>query len=205
MLRSQLYWLWVASAVIVLVAATAQSASAADKQIRPFIGATFAGDTSFIDLDRVGKRANVVIGVSAVTLGEVFGVDIDLADAPGYFEGGNEHLVLSSRVTTLTGNVVIAAPRRLTEYVLRPYFVGGAGLMRVYKEDYFGVFTVDRILPAFDLGAGVLMFFTNTIGVSWEVRRFQNFYRESNEPGTTLGGQEQLSFWRAGMSLTIRY
>ena len=179
-------------------------ASAADKQIRPFIGATFGGQTTFIDWDSVTGKPKPVFGVSFVTLGEVFGVDIDLADAPGFFEG-EEHLVLNSRVTTLTGNVVIAAPRRLTEYGLRPYFVGGAGLMRIHADDYFGAFNVERVRPAFDLGGGVLMFFTNTVGASFEVRRFQNFYHSSDDAGLTLTGSERLSFWRAGLSLAIRY
>ncbi|HEX7138739.1 MAG TPA: hypothetical protein VF219_12855, partial [Vicinamibacterales bacterium] len=112
---------------------------------------------------------------------------------------------LNSRVTTLTGNVVIAAPRRLTEYVLRPYFVGGAGLMRIHADDYFGSFKVERVRPAFDLGGGVLMFFTNTVGASFEVRRFQNFYNSSEDAGLTFTGSERLSFWRAGLSLAIRY
>jgi hypothetical protein len=178
---------------------------AADKQIRPFIGATFGGSTTYaVDLDHVSGKPNLAIGVSLVTIGEVFGVDVDLADAPGFFEG-NQHLVLDSRVTTLTGNVVIAAPRRMTEYVLRPYFVGGAGLMRIHAEDYFGALTVERVRPAFDLGGGVLMFFTNTVGTSFEVRRFQSFYKASEDLGLTLTGSERLSFWRAGLSLAIRY
>ena len=191
---------------IALVAALAfvAPAAAADKQIRPFIGSTFGGSTTFVDWDRVTGKPNLVVGVSLVTIGEVFGVDVDLADAPGFFEG-EQHLVLGSRVTTLTGNVVIAAPRKLTEYVLRPYFVGGAGLMRVYADDYFGVFKVDRIMPAFDLGGGVVMFFSNKVGASFEVRRFQNFYKASNDPGLTLVGSERLSFWRAGVSLALRY
>jgi hypothetical protein len=193
-----------AAMALVAALACALPAAAADKQIRPFIGSTFGGSTTFPDSDQVAGKPNLVLGVSLVTIGEVFGVDVDLADAPGFFEG-ERHLVLGSRVTTLTGNVVIAAPRKLTEYVLRPYFVGGAGLMRVYQDNYFGVFKVDRIMPAFDLGGGAVMFFTNTVGASFEVRRFQNFYHESNDPGLTISGSERLSFWRAGVSLALRY
>jgi hypothetical protein len=184
--------------------AVASPARAADKQIRPFIGATFAGNTSFVNPDRVSGQRNLIYGVSVASLGEIFGVDVDLADAPGFFEGGDQ-LIISSRVTTLTGNIVIAAPRRWTEYVLRPYLVGGGGLMRVHAEDYFNVFPVNRVFPAFDVGGGVLMFMTNTLGASFEVRRFQNFYRQSNDPGLTFVGEERVSFWRAGISLAIRY
>jgi hypothetical protein len=189
---------------VIAAAALAAPAAAADKQIRPFIGSTFGGSTTFLDFDDVTRKPNVVYGVSIVTIGDVFGVDVDVADAPGFLEGA-QHLYLNSRVTTLTGNIVIAAPRRLTEYVLRPYFVGGAGLMRIHADDYFGAFNVERVRPAFDLGGGVLMFFTNTVGASFEVRRFQNFYKASDDAGLTLTGSERLSFWRAGVSLALRY
>src|SRR5262249_46002266 len=83
----------------------------------------FAGFTEFVDVDKGAETNHLVVGVSWVRLGEVFGFDAELADAPGFFhgpgQGGEKNLVLSSRVTTLTGNIVIAAPRRLTEYVLR--------------------------------------------------------------------------------------
>jgi len=186
------------------LATTAPPALAADKQIRPFIGSAFGGATTYIDPDNVVGRPNLAWGVSMVTLGEVVGFDIDFADAPGFFEG-DQHLVLSGHVTTLTGNVVVAAPRRLTEYVLRPYAVGGFGLMRIHRDDYFNVFTVDRVAPAFDVGGGILMFLTNRIGTSLEMRRFQTFDRQSDDPGLTVNGVERTSFWRASVSLAIRY
>ena len=196
----------VKSCLIAMVAALAAApAAAADNQLRVFLGATFNGQTTFVvNLDKAASRPNVVVGVSMVTLGEVLGVDVDLADAPGFFEAGDQRLVLSSRVTTLTGNVMVAAPRRLTEYSLRPYLVGGAGLMRVRADDYFGAFRVASLLPAWDVGAGAAGFVTNTVGVAWEVRRFQSLSRETEQRGLTFG-KEQLSFWRASMSLAIRY
>jgi hypothetical protein len=179
------------------------AALAADNQIRPFIGTTFHGGTTFVDVEDAAGRANLVVGVSFVSLGNVFGVEAEIADAPGFFQA-DRHLVLSSRVTTLTGNVVIAAPRRLTEYSLRPYFVAGGGLMSVNINDSLGALPVSRVLPAFDLGGGVTGFLTNRVGVSWEVRRFQNLYRQSEEVGLTFGN-ERLSYWRASMAVVFRY
>jgi hypothetical protein len=177
---------------------------AADKQIRPFVGATFGGGTSFVDLESAAGKANPVVGVSAVRLGELFGVDLDVADAPGFFQSGGKHLVLSSRVTTVTANVVVAAPGRLTEYSLRPYLVGGAGLIRVRIDDYFGALRVSSVLPAFDIGGGAAGFLSNRLGVFWEVRRFQSLSRNTQDRGVTFG-EERLSFWRASMGLAIRY
>ena len=76
-------------------------ADAADRQIRPFIGATFGGGDDVRGSRRTRPASrNPAIGVSAVFLGELFGAEVDVADAPGFFESGDKHLVLNSRVTT---------------------------------------------------------------------------------------------------------
>ena len=180
-----------------------RGAYAGDRQVRPFIGGTFnAGTTFFKPVDTIGK--NLVIGGSAVFLGELFGVEVDVGDVPGFFESDESPLVLGSRVTTVTGNVVIAAPHRMTEYSLRPYIVGGAGLMRIRTTSSLNIFDVSTILPSFDVGAGVVGFLTNRAGVCWEVRRFQNIGGKANNGGLSFG-PEDLSFWRATMALAIRY
>lgn len=177
---------------------------AADRQIRPFIGATFGGGTTFVDPEDAAGKANLAIGASAVFLGEVFGTEVDIADAPGFFESGDKHLVILSRVTTISGNVVVAAPHRLTEYSLRPYFVGGAGLMRVRTTTAFSVFDVSSLIPVLDVGVGVIGFLTSRIGVCWDVRRFQSVGSNTGNVGLSFG-DEHLSFWRATMSVAIRY
>ena len=178
---------------------------AADRQIRPFVGATFGGGTTFVDPEKAVGKPNPAIGASAVFLGEVFGAEVDIADAPGFFESGdNQQLVLRSRVTTISGNVVVAAPHRLTEYSLRPYFVGGAGLVRVRTTTAFSVFDVSTVIPALDVGVGAVAFLTNRIGVCWDVRRFQSVGSNTGNVGLSFG-EEHLSFWRATMAVVIRY
>src|SRR5689334_14283846 len=76
---------------------------AADRQIRPFIGVTFGGNTTFVDLEKAAGNVHLAVGASVALLGEMFGLEIDAANAPGFFESGDKHLVLSSRVTTLSG------------------------------------------------------------------------------------------------------
>jgi hypothetical protein len=177
-------------------------ASAADRQLRPYVGATFGGATPFVDLEDAAGKVHPSVGVGAMFLGELFGAEVDLADVPGFLESGNAHLVNYSRVTTLCGNVVLAAPHRLTEYSVRPYFVAGGGLMRVRETTSLSVFDVSSITPAFDVGLGAVAFVTNRAGVAWDVRRFQSFNDEAERTGFV---GEHLSFWRATMSLVIRY
>jgi hypothetical protein len=176
--------------------------ASAEWQLRPFLGLTFGGSTTFFDLERAADNLNLVIGFNSVLLGELIGFDADVGYAPGFFQSGGQHLVTRSSATTVTGNVVVALPRRLTEFTLRPYFVGGAGLMQARINDPSKVLGVSSTLPALDLGGGVTGFLSDRIGVSWDVRHFRSFGGKAR--GLSFG-REQLSFWRANMALVFRY
>jgi hypothetical protein len=195
---------------LTMLLASAPSASA-EWQIKPFLGVTFSGGTTFVDYEHAAGHPNVAIGVSGMWLGDIFGIEADFGRSPGFFERGDQGLltgvspqglVTNTSVTTLTGNVVVALPRRLVEYTLRPYFAGGAGAMFVHIDDFAGNPFVARSLQAMDLGGGVTGFFTNRIGVSWDVRYFRSIDR-TFESGLSLSS-EQLSFWRANMAVAIR-
>jgi hypothetical protein len=180
------------------------SAAFAEWQFMPFLGVTFGGGTTLVDLEGAVGSLNVAVGVSALLIGDTLGVEADLGYAPGFFQTGDPHLVVRSSATTLTGNVVLAVPRRLTQYTLRPYFVGGGGLMHAHSEDFFGAVPVTSTLPAMDLGGGVTGFLTNRFGVNWDVRYFRSLRRTDTGSGVSFGAEE-LSFWRASMALAIRY
>jgi hypothetical protein len=174
----------------------------AEWQIRPFLGATFGGETTLFDLDHAAGERKFTVGVNGVLLGDVVGIEADLGHIPGFFQRASQNLILGSRVTTLTGNVVLALPRRMTQYTLRPYVVGGAGVMYARSEDELDVLTVSRTLAALDVGGGVTGFFTDRIGVSWDVRYFRSL-GGGNDNGLSFGA-EKLSFWRAIMAVAIR-
>ena len=112
--------------------------------------------------------------------------------------------MISSGVNTLIGSVVIALPRRMAEYWLRPYFVGGAGLMHVSHESRLGALPVNSTLPAMSIGGGVTGFLTNRVGLNWDIRRFSTLRGEGETLGSSFG-DEELSFWRATMAVAIRY
>ena len=176
----------------------------AEWHIKPFLGIAFGGDTTFVDVEDAAGSPNIVLGVSAVLLGEVVGLEVDFSHAPGFFESGVRALVVQSSVTTLGGSVVVALPRHLNEYGLRPYFVGGAGLMRVRIEHRLNVLDVADTLPAIQIGGGVTGFLTDRTGLSWEVRHFRTVRGTSVGRGLSFG-PERLSFWRGTMALVIRY
>jgi hypothetical protein len=135
----------------------------------------------------------------------VFGIDADVGYGRGFFQSGNKNLVVGSSATTLTGNIVIALPRRLTTYTLRPYFVGGAGFMHAQIDPGLGGagLQVSSTLPAMDVGAGVTGFLSRRIGLNWDLRCFRSVGK-GEERGLSFG-PEELSFCRANMAIAIRY
>ena len=191
---------------LALVLVVAPRASA-EWQIKPFVGVSFGGGTTFVDFEHAVGHPHPAFGVSGLLLGDVFGIEADFGRAPGFFERGRQlvsgqQLVSDTSVTTFTGNIVVALPRRFAEYTLRPYVVGGAGVMAVRINDGLGNPYVSRNLQAMDLGGGVTGFLTNRVGVSWDVRYFRSIDR-TLESGFSVGS-EQLSFWRANMAVAIR-
>ena len=174
----------------------------AEWQIKPFLGISFAGDTTFVDVEEAVGGPNVTFGASGVFLGNVLGVEADFGHAPGFFRGDGR-LVQESSVTTLSGSIVVALPRRTSGYGLRPYFVGGAGMMHVRIDHQLGVLQVSSTLPEFHLGGGVTGFLTDRLGLSWDIRHFRSIGGVEGE-GVSFG-RERLSFWRGLMALAIRY
>jgi hypothetical protein len=189
---------WLSLVVSLVLPKTA----AAEWQLKPFLGLTFGGGTTFVDPEHASGSANVATGVSGEWLGEVLGVNADLGWAPGFFQRGGQS-VLQSSVTTLTGNVVVALPRRLARYTLRPYVVGGTGLMHARLRNLAGGEALDfsSSLSAVDFGGGVTGFLTDRIGLNWEGRWFRTTGGKTE--GVSLG-PEELSFWRASMALAIK-
>lgn len=177
------------------------TAALAEWQLKPFLGATFGGSTTFVLQGQPSGKPNWVIGGGAMLLGGIFGVEGDLGYSPGFFQGPHQELVIDSSVATLTGNLVISLPRRWTQYTLRPYIVGGAGVMRVNIDDVLGLLPVNKSLGTIDVGGGVTGFITNRVGLNWDLRYYRTLGGDIE--GLSIG-TEQVSFWRATMGLSFR-
>jgi hypothetical protein len=176
----------------------------AEWQLKPFLGVTFGGTSTYLDLDVVAEeRKKLALGASVTWLGNFIGVEGEVARVPGYFQTASQQSVLSSSVTTLTGSVVVTLPRKLTQYALRPYFVAGGGVLRVNIEQELDIFNVQKPLGVLDFGGGATGFLTDRIGLNWDVRYFRSVGGEEGT-GLTVGGKEQVSFWRATMGVAIR-
>ena len=189
----------VAAAALFLSIATPAHA---DFFLTPFAAIKFAGDTSFVDLDAGASNAKFAFGGMAGFLSDgLFGVEADVSYVPRFFERSAGTLIRRSYVLTFMGNVMVAAPRSLTQYSLRPYISGGAGLMTLNIVDVVNAVPVDDNLFGINVGGGAMGPLTNSLDVRFEVRWFKS---ASTGDETQLLPRSALSFWRAAIGLTIR-
>ncbi len=177
----------------------------ADWLVVPFFGGTFGGTTTLIDFEQGGQSNQLIVGGSGVWLSKgLFGVEGDFAYAPRYFERDNlAGLVVGSQLSTVTGNLIITVPLGVTRESLRPYFVGGLGLMHAGIEDVRNVLTVNENLLAINIGGGAIGLVTNRTGVRFDLRHVRSVRGDSESlMGVT---RTRLSFWRATIGVVLTY
>lgn len=178
----------------------------ADWLFTPFLGGTFGMTTTFNDYELAEGSKHVIFGGSGAWLARdrILGGELDFSYSPHFFETGSRAgVVLSSNVGTFTASVIAAAPLSLTRESLRPYLVGGAGVIHATIEDVAGLSTVHDNLAGIALGGGVLGFLTRNTGVRFDLRHYRTFSRSQDPVSGTEG--TRLSFWRATVGVTIRY
>jgi opacity protein-like surface antigen len=176
----------------------------ADWLVTPFVGATFGTETAFLQPDPgAAASKHAIVGAGAGWLGDgVLGVEADVAFAPGFFtEDGALSLIVHSRVTTLFGNVIAAVPISVTRESLRPYLLGGIGLVSASLEDVIGLAESDKSV-GLQVGGGAIGMLSNRVGVRFDLRQTRTLRRE-----TTILAERQtkLSFWRATLGVVLRY
>jgi hypothetical protein len=200
--------LWPVLCALVACLVLPARASAQNILIQPFAAISFGGDTNIVDLDQAAKLRKLTWGGTVTFIGRgPLGVEGDFAYIPGFFERDTEaELVTQSRVVTLSGNVVIATPLSWTGDSLRPFFSGGIGLMRAQIDDLLDIFNNQRDLLGINLGGGAYGFFSERVGVRWDIRYFRSINDlDSENPVAIDEGPGKLSFWRVDMALVLRY
>ena len=178
--------------------------ASADWLITPFIGTAFGAETTFLVFEQ-GSGKKLTFGGSVALLSDsLFGLEAEVAHTPGFFQGSDPlGLVLSSRVTTLSGSVLIAAPLAVTQESLRPYLVGGLGLMQARSDDLVSLLPLKKDLLGLNIGAGAIGLLSERTGVRFDLRHFRAI---SGEGGPfARPGISRLSFWRASAGVVIRY
>jgi hypothetical protein len=90
----------------------------------------------------------------------------------------------------------------ITQESLRPYLIGGLGLMHTRVSTSRGVLDTKSDLLGLDIGGGAIGMLSPRAGARFELRRFRNLTSDSG--AVTIGGTK-LSFWRLTAGLVLRY
>jgi hypothetical protein len=189
-------------AVVFFLAPTPARAQT-DLLIIPFVGVKFAGRTTIAIAEPTASNKKITFGLSTAILTDKFlGVEADVEQTPQFFGTGIHRTVTGSVVTTLTGNIVIAVPKAITQESLRPYLVSGVGLMHTRVSTAAGVLDTRSNLLGLDIGGGVIGLVSPRAGARFELRHFKNL---TNDPDAVTFGGTRLSFWRVTAGLVLRY
>src|SRR5262249_28482587 len=143
------------------------SARRADAQgfISPFLGYNFGGDAGCPQITNCDdKHANY--GVAFGALGPIVGFEAEFAHTDDFFGASPTQ---STSVLTFMGNFMLAPKIG----PIQPYGVGGIGLMRTSIESVGQ--NEDENQIAWDLGGGLIAFFSAHVGVRGDVRYFHAF------------------------------
>lgn len=198
----------VLAACCILVCAVPRAAEA-EWHLTPFVGLTFRGSTSIVDaeiIDSAGASEKVhrhLGGAVSFLGGGIFGVETIVTWTPGFFQQGDLDIVEKSRTIAWMGNVVVTAPRRLTEYSLRPFVSGGFGLLHVSKLDQLDVFPLDLNLAGFNVGGGAVGFLSRRTGLRFDLRYYSTI-RPTEEGGVSIEGRVRLRYMTASVGVVFR-
>jgi hypothetical protein len=177
--------------------------AAADWLLSPYVGLQFAPDTNLLVGFAGNDESKFTFGSSIGVLTDgMIGVEADIAFVPGFFESVS--ITQGSRIITVMGNVIVAAPLGATQYGLRPYFVGGAGLLHANgKSDFSLEDVIQSNVLGMNVGGGAIGPISPRSSLRFDVRYIRNL--SSDDSQTFGGGRLKISFWRATAGLAFRF
>ena len=158
---------------VLVVMTLAPMPARADTLFIPFFGVNVGGDS--------GKKFSEAFDTSQFNWGAsltfmgggVFGVEGDFGFSPDFY-GKTD--VGGSSVLTATGNLIIGVPFGGQQgFGIRPYGLGGAGLLRSKSDFGTGVAEIDENDLTWSAGGGVLLFFGTRAGIRFDIRYFKTF------------------------------
>jgi opacity protein-like surface antigen len=183
--------------VAVIVGLGLATPSFAQGFISPFIGYNFGGDAGCPEVTTCEDK-NLNLGVSVGTLGSVLGAELEFGYANDFF---GDTPGLSSNVLTLMGNVMLA-PRFGPA---QPYALVGLGLIKTHADlNASDLLDTDNNHFGWDIGGGLMVFFSQHVGVRGEIRYFHAF-QDLDGIITFLGESTKLDFGRAAAGLVFRF
>jgi hypothetical protein len=187
------------------------SSARADVLFTPFVGANLGGSAASPLANLVGDPSRTTFGGSlALMAGGVFGIEADVGYTPRFFGtdvelGGVPISLAQNNVLTAMANLTVGVPvQGASGAGIRPYAVGGIGLVRQQLSAAAGLVRYDLNDVGYNVGGGLMLFVSRNVGIRGDVRHFR-----------TLGGNTLVdlidlqpgafNYTRATVGVTFRY
>ena len=166
--------------------------------ISPFVGYIFGGEAGCLTITDCEDK-HVHYGVSFGAIGSIVGFEGEFAYTPDFF-GQSPHQ--TSSVLTFMGNFMLAPKIG----PVQPYGVGGVGLIR---NSVTAGTTSDQNQFGWDVGGGLIVYFSKHVGVRGDVRYYKSFQlldfvNLPNVPERDLRGR-RLDFDRFAIAAVFKF
>lgn len=171
------------------------SPAAADWFLTPYVGGTL------FDLPDSAFRPSV--GGSLLWSGPVAGVELDLNATPDFLKGADTVTLDKSSLFGLMGNAVVQLSTGSNR--VRPYLVGGVGLMHTSTTSAGEVADSSRSHFGFSAGGGVTAFVSSRVGIRGDVRYFRAVQSDEARAEGEAMGLARLHCVRAAIGVTFRF
>ena len=164
----------------------------------PLIGYDYGGNSVCQHLTGCEQK-KLNIGFGFGKMGRAGGFEEEIAWAKDFFgstaNGGD------SSVLTIMSNFMVGPKIG----PVRPYGLFGMGLMKANVNlNPINIVSFSNNTFAWDLGAGVMVFFGEHVGVRGDIRHFNSF-QSLDILGAQLNTDTKLSFGRASAALVLQY
>ena len=179
----------------------------ADGFISPTVGVNFGGNAGGTLRSSTTTAANegskINFGAAVGWMGGGFaGFEEDFAYSPDFFGHGGS--IDSSRAVTLMSNFILGAPIGGQHGVgIRPFASLGVGWINQNIKTTTGIGDFTENDFGWDLGAGIMGYFSNNVGLRFDYRYFRNF----QETNTNVIGLQNghFAFNRASVGVLFRF
>jgi opacity protein-like surface antigen len=171
----------------------------ADGFVTPSIGANVGGDAGSCASASSCSSKHITYGVAAGFMGAgILGIEEEVSYAPNFF--GSVPALGNNGVLTAMTNIIVGAPLG----PVRPYVSGGIGVIRLNANlAPGGIATVNNTSLGYDLGGGVMGFFTSHVGLQ------ADYHYIHSTRNVTLGGfsitNTELNFSRGTVGVVFRF
>ncbi len=180
-----------------VIALGAARPAAGQAFIGPLIGYNFGGDAGCPEVTGCEDK-NLNLGLAVGSLGSIVGTELEFAYARDFF---GQTPGVSSSVLTLMGNIMLA-PRFGP---VQPYGLVGVGLIKTQVElDVADLLESDNNHFGWDVGGGLMVFFSDHVGVRGDIRYFHAFQDLNAIFGDVIEATK-LDFGRASASIVFRF